>query len=62
MISEKDLKPGAPLLYRGETVRYVGRSQHGGFVVERDCRFLKGKDRFENTWPFELSPLQESKK
>lgn len=57
MIGDKDLKPGSPLLYRGERVIYVGRSQHGGFVVERDSRFLKGNNRFENAWPFELSPL-----
>lgn len=63
MIDEKDLIPGRYILFRTERVMYVGRSMHGGFVVERDLRTLKkDEDRFENVWPFQLQPLQESKK
>jgi hypothetical protein len=60
-VNEADLQPGKRLIFRGEQVMYVGCSQFGGFVVERDVRTLKDKPRFENTWPFELH-LPESKK
>ena len=52
-----DLLNNQTLLYRGQDVKYVGRSQSGAFVIELlMTRNENGapENHFESVWPFQL--------
>ena len=60
-IKEVDLTNNQTLLYRGQDVKYVGRSVSGAFVIElpvtRNERNAP-ESHFENVWPFQVKLKQ----